>query len=221
MYAWPCREATRTPTLAQYRTRPPPPLRSPAFAQILDHVSGLGLSINAVEAAGSDWAKLKYGARRGVPLLLYQRVFAELGCATPRVHLHSTCICGTCRAPTCMCVGALPLALFHLALSAVRCQVDYQRPGRRIKASTLGRQPPVRRQRKQGEVAGPVSGWPCAVRRGAEGERRAQGVGGVAGAHSEAFRTHCARSLSLAHSLRWAAQSAAQSWGPSLSGGVP
>ena len=86
MYAWPCREATRTPTLAQYRTRPPPPLRSPAFAQILDHVSGLGLSINAVEAAGSDWAKLKYGARRGVPLLLYQRVFAELGCATPRVH---------------------------------------------------------------------------------------------------------------------------------------
>ena len=41
--------------------RPPPPLRSPAFAQILDHGSGLGLSIDSVAAADSDWAKLKYG----------------------------------------------------------------------------------------------------------------------------------------------------------------
>ena len=31
--------------------RPPPPLRSPAFAQILDHKSGLGLSIHSVAAA--------------------------------------------------------------------------------------------------------------------------------------------------------------------------
>ena len=53
----------------------------------------MGLSINSVEAAGSDWDKMKYGARRGVPLLLYQRVVDELGCATPREHLHITCMC--------------------------------------------------------------------------------------------------------------------------------
>ena len=73
--------------------RPPPPLRSPAFAQVLDHTSGLGLSIHSVAAAASDWAKLKYGAKRGVPLLLYHRVVDELGCAPPRVHLHITCMC--------------------------------------------------------------------------------------------------------------------------------
>ena len=74
--------------------RPPPPLRSPAFAQVLDHTSGLGLSIDAVAGpAGSDWAKMKYSARRGVPCLLYQRVVGELGCATPSEHLHITCMC--------------------------------------------------------------------------------------------------------------------------------
>ena len=78
--------------------RPPPPLRSPAFAQVLGHKSGLGLSINSVAAAGSDWDKMKYGARRTVPLLLYQRVVDELRCATPREHLHSTCMCGACTA---------------------------------------------------------------------------------------------------------------------------
>ena len=78
----------------RYRTeRPPPPLRSPAFAQILDHESGLGLSIDSVAAADSDWAKLKYGAKRGVPCLLYRRVVGEVGCATPSEHLHITCMC--------------------------------------------------------------------------------------------------------------------------------
>ena len=116
----------------------------------------------------------------------------RLACTCAQLHSHVR------GAPTCMCVGALPLVLFHLALSAVRCQVDQQRPGRRIEACPLGRQPPVRRQRKQGEVSGPVRGWPRAERRGAEGERRAPGVGGVAGAHIPPLRLvwH-----SLAHSL--------------------
>jgi len=127
-------------------------------------------------------------------------------------HLASTCTSPACAWSThlhvCMCVGALPLVLFHLALSAVRCQVDQQRPGRRIEACPLGRQPPVRRQRKQGEVSGPVRGWPRAERRGAEGERRAPGVGGVAGAHIPPLRLvwhSLARSLthSLTHSGGW------------------
>ena len=201
-----CREANPQPW--PDTERPPPPLRSPAFAQILDHKSGLGLSIHSVAAAASDWAKLKYGAKRGVPLLLYHRVVDELGCAPPRVHL---CTAALARAWA-LCTAALTRAwsahvhvcgrsftgALSRALYAVRWQVVQQRPGRRIEACPLGRQPPVRRQWKQGEVSGPVRGWPRAVRRGAEGERRAPGVGGVAGAHIPPLRLvwH-----SLAHSL--------------------
>ena len=91
--------------------RPPAPLRSPAFAQVLGHKSGLGLSINSVAAAGSDWDKMKYGARRTVPLLLYQRVVDELGCATPREHaLACVHVCG--RSPVgILSPGALRCAL--------------------------------------------------------------------------------------------------------------
>ena len=95
--------------------RPPPPLRSPAFAQILDHGSGLGLSIDSVAAADSDWAKLKYGAKRGVPLLLYHRVVDELGCAPPRVHLCTAALARAWSAHVHVCgrsfTGALRRAL--------------------------------------------------------------------------------------------------------------
>ena len=124
--------------------RPPPPLRSPAFAQILDHVSGLRSSISSIAGTtSSDWEQMMYKARRGVPCLLYQRVVDELGCAPPRVHLCTAALARAWSAHLHGC-GRSPVGALSRALYAVRWQVDQQRPGRRMEASPLGRQPPLR-----------------------------------------------------------------------------